>query len=74
MDEGLRKRVMDAVKAAPGSTAAEIAADCGQRRRHVVAMLLPELEQAGGCVERGVPRVCAITRLRAVTWHRVTRQ
>lgn len=66
-----------AVRRRPGLTAAELQQQqevAEHATRHAVAALLPEIEQQCHALERGVPRLCAVTQRLALTWHPVSWQ
>ncbi len=67
-------QLLTAIRAAPGATAGELARKIGAENRHPVAAALPEIEHASGLIERGLPRVCEVSRTRMLTWHPVWRQ
>ena len=66
-------QLLSAVRARPGATSGELAEGI-LANRHAVAATLPEIEQAGGLIERGLPRTCSVANTRALTWHPVWRQ
>jgi CRP-like cAMP-binding protein len=61
-----RQLVLDAVRANPGSTSAEIAMMAGIDR-HAAARRLPELRRAG-ILANGENRVCRVCGLSSMTW------
>lgn len=64
-----RARCLLAVRAHPGSTAAEIAAILGMER-HAPSRRLPEL-RAAGLVKNGPARICRVVGRSSVTWEAV---
>lgn len=69
---GQREACLAAVKANPGSTAAEIAGFAGLER-HAASRRLPEL-RARGLVYTGAARVCSLQGTRSLEWHPVVCQ
>lgn len=61
-----RRRCLEGVRAAPYSTAAEIARAVGLER-HAPSRRLPELRDAG-LVVNGPSRICAVTGRASITW------
>lgn len=70
-ESGVRDRqvqaVSEAVRKWPGKTSNELGAIADFMDRYIFARRLPEAERLG-LVKRGEPRVCAVSRKKALTW------